>query len=134
MECCDLFPFAHPAVRLLGCPHHRRRPTRPTADPRPRRPASTGRSASALTPYSPLHAGGFTELGLPRVLVDALASAGIERPTPIQARAIPDALSGRDVLGRAQTGSGKTLAFGLPLLTRLAAAPGLSDAPRVRAG
>ena len=80
-------------------------------------------SASARTAYRPLHAGDFSELGLPRVLVDALASGGIERPTPIQARAIPDALSGRDVLGRAQTGSGKTLAFGLPLLTRLAAAP-----------
>jgi len=80
-------------------------------------------SASAPTAYRRLHAGDFSELGLPRVLVDALASAGIERPTPIQARAIPDALAGRDVLGRAQTGSGKTLAFGLPLLTRLAAAP-----------
>jgi superfamily II DNA/RNA helicase len=40
-------------------------------------------------------------------------------PFPIQAATIPDALSGRDVLGRGQTGSGKTLAFGLPLLTRL---------------
>jgi len=80
-------------------------------------------SASAPTAYRPLPAGDFSELGLPRVLVDALASGGIERPTPIQARAIPDALAGRDVLGRAQTGSGKTLAFGLPLLTRLAAAP-----------
>jgi len=47
-----------------------------------------------------------------------------EAPFAIQARALPDALAGRDVLGRAQTGSGKTLAFGLPLLTRLAAAPG----------
>jgi superfamily II DNA/RNA helicase len=64
--------------------------------------------------------------------VDALASAGIERPTPIQARAIPDALSGRDVLGRAQTGSGKTLAFGLPLLTRLAAAPVVRRSSRPR--
>jgi superfamily II DNA/RNA helicase len=54
-------------------------------------------------------------------LVDALAATGITRPTAIQSAAIPDALSGRDLLGRAQTGSGKTLAFGLPLLTRLAA-------------
>ena len=44
---------------------------------------------------------------------------GIDEPFPIQAAAIPDALAGRDVLGRGQTGSGKTLAFGLPLLTRL---------------
>jgi superfamily II DNA/RNA helicase len=52
--------------------------------------------------------------------VGVLAAAGIETPTAIQAASIPDALSGRDVLGRAHTGSGKTLAFGLPLLTRLA--------------
>lgn len=41
-------------------------------------------------------------------------------PSPIQARTIPDAVAGRDLLGRARTGSGKTLAFGLPMLTRLA--------------
>ena len=51
----------------------------------------------------------------------ALATEGISTPFPIQAATIPDALAGRDVLGRGQTGSGKTLAFGLPLLTRLAA-------------
>src|ERR1700685_3450649 len=45
-------------------------------------------------------------------------------PFAIQARALPDALAGRDVLGRAETGSGKTLAFGLPLLTRLATGTG----------
>ena len=114
-------------------PHHRRRPSSTH-----RRPATAAvrvdrsSSASAPTACSPLHAGDFSELGLPRVLVDTLASAGIERPTPIQARAIPDALAGRDVLGRAQTGSGKTLAFGLPLLTRLAAAPVVrrSSSPR----
>ena len=49
------------------------------------------------------------------------AARDIREPFAIQARALPDALAGRDVLGRAQTGSGKTLAFGLPLLTRLAA-------------
>ena len=65
-------------------------------------------------------AGSFAELGLPTAVVDALAAAGIQRPTPIQAQAVPDALAGRDVLGRARTGSGKTLAFGLPLLSRLA--------------
>lgn len=63
----------------------------------------------------------FAELGLPSELVRVLAAGRIHRPTPIQAASIPDALSGRDVLGRAHTGSGKTLAFGLPLLTRLAA-------------
>ena len=64
----------------------------------------------------------FAELGVPRALVAALAARGITTPRPIQARALPDALAGRDVLGRAETGSGKTLAFGLPLLARTAAA------------
>jgi len=63
----------------------------------------------------------FAELGLDARLVGALAARDIREPFAIQARALPDALAGRDVLGRAQTGSGKTLAFGLPLLTRLAA-------------
>src|ERR1700691_4419957 len=63
----------------------------------------------------------FAELGLDDRLVRALAASDIHEPFAIQARALPDALAGRDVLGRAQTGSGKTLAFGLPLLTRLAA-------------
>jgi superfamily II DNA/RNA helicase len=62
----------------------------------------------------------FGELGLDPRLVRALAAHDIREPFAIQARALPDALAGRDVLGRAQTGSGKTLAFGLPLLTRLA--------------
>jgi superfamily II DNA/RNA helicase len=62
----------------------------------------------------------FAELGLPSVLVARLAAQGIHEPFAIQARALPDALAGRDVLGRAQTGSGKTLAFGLPMLARLA--------------
>jgi superfamily II DNA/RNA helicase len=64
----------------------------------------------------------FAELGLDARLVRALAARDIREPFAIQARALPDALAGRSVLGRAQTGSGKTLAFGLPLLTRLAAA------------
>jgi superfamily II DNA/RNA helicase len=61
----------------------------------------------------------FSQLGLPTQLVTTLARRGIHEPFAIQARALPDALAGRDVLGRAQTGSGKTLAFGLPMLTRL---------------
>ena len=59
-------------------------------------------------------------MGLPAPLVNALTRSGISEPFAIQARALPDALAGRDVLGRAQTGSGKTLAFGLAMLTRLA--------------
>jgi superfamily II DNA/RNA helicase len=71
----------------------------------------------------------FEHLGVPRALTAVLARRGITVPLPIQANAIPDALAGRDVLGKAETGSGKTLAFGLPLLARLAAA-GASPGPR----
>jgi superfamily II DNA/RNA helicase len=66
----------------------------------------------------------FEELGVPAALTAVLARRGITTPLPIQTRTIPDALKGRDVLGRAETGSGKTLAFGLPLLVRTAAAVG----------
>jgi superfamily II DNA/RNA helicase len=61
----------------------------------------------------------FAELGLPDALVTALSRQGIQAPFPIQAAAIPDVMSGLDVLGRGKTGSGKTLAFGLPMLARL---------------
>nr|WP_245572622.1 DEAD/DEAH box helicase [Actinokineospora enzanensis] len=63
---------------------------------------------------------------MPKPLLRALADAGIDSPFPIQSATLPDALAGRDVLGRAQTGSGKTLAFGLALLARL---DGGSSAP-----
>jgi len=59
----------------------------------------------------------FAELGASREIVDALAALGITKPLPIQAAAIPDAIAGRDICGRAPTGSGKTLAFGIPLVT-----------------
>jgi superfamily II DNA/RNA helicase len=72
---------------------------------------------------------GFTALGLPERVVERLARDGITAPFPIQVATIPDALAGRDVLGRGQTGSGKTLAFGLPTITRLLEA-GLHRAPR----
>ncbi|WP_344240464.1 DEAD/DEAH box helicase [Kribbella hippodromi] len=66
----------------------------------------------------------FAELGLPKVLVSALAAAGVEKPFPIQAATLPDSLAGKDVLGRGRTGSGKTYAFVLPALARLAADAG----------
>ncbi|MHC6629697.1 DEAD/DEAH box helicase [Streptomyces globosus] len=62
----------------------------------------------------------FEELDLPRELLGTLAEAGVAEPFPIQAAALPNALAGRDVLGRARTGSGKTLAFGLAVLARTA--------------
>lgn len=61
----------------------------------------------------------FDTLGLAPTLLTALADQGLSQPTPIQAKAIPLALDGHDVLGLAQTGTGKTLAFGLPLMQRL---------------
>src|SRR3954447_15071338 len=60
----------------------------------------------------------FEALGLSPDLVEALNTAGITHPFPIQSLTIADALAGRDVCGKAKTGSGKTLAFGLPLLER----------------
>ncbi|HEX2144940.1 MAG TPA: DEAD/DEAH box helicase, partial [Glycomyces sp.] len=74
----------------------------------------------------------FEELGLSEKITAALAEQGIIKPFPIQAATIPDALAGRDILGRGQTGSGKTLAFGLPTLSRLAAG-GRTKAKRPRA-
>ncbi len=65
----------------------------------------------------------FAQLGLPQQLVTALERKGISHPFAIQTVALPDALAGRDVLGKAATGSGKTLAFGLPMLARLGAEP-----------
>lgn len=62
----------------------------------------------------------FEALGLPPELTDRMAELGVREPFPIQAAALPGALAGRDVLGRARTGSGKTLAFGLALLVRTA--------------
>jgi superfamily II DNA/RNA helicase len=61
----------------------------------------------------------FADLGVPARLVDRLAARGIHEAFPIQEAALPDALAGRDVVGKAATGSGKTLAFGLPLIARL---------------
>ncbi|UGY92759.1 DEAD/DEAH box helicase [Streptomyces gobiensis] len=61
----------------------------------------------------------FADLGLPDPVVRKLAQNGVTSPFPIQAATIPDALAGKDILGRGRTGSGKTLSFGLPLLTRL---------------
>ena len=62
----------------------------------------------------------FHQLGVHPALAKALARQDITEPFPIQQATLPDAIAGRDVLGRGQTGSGKTLAFGLALLTRLA--------------
>src|ERR1700761_3014725 len=114
-----------PDARPGGQPTRRNAPRRPR-NPRPVRPAQPEPYAEldqALSDAAALpepETQDFAALGLQQPLIQALAAREIDAPFAIQRRALPDALAGRDVLGRAQTGSGKTLAFGLPLLTRLA--------------
>ncbi len=80
----------------------------------------------------------FSDLGLRAELVRAVEAQNYTQPTPVQRKAIPGILSGRDLLAGAQTGTGKTAAFTLPLLHRLAEAPplhskGKGQIPSVRA-
>ena len=113
-------------------------PPRPASDtpsgdsqrPDPRSELDRALAAAASLPQPPDRT--FAELGLDARLVRALADRAITEPFAIQARALPDALGGRDVLGRAETGSGKTLAFGLPMLSRIAGMRGQAapKAPR----
>ncbi len=74
----------------------------------------------------------FAELGVPAPIVAALRR--LDRPTPfaIQAAALPDALAGHDVLGRARTGSGKTIAFAVPVVAHLSSSRGRRAAGRPR--
>ncbi|MFD9241007.1 DEAD/DEAH box helicase [Streptomyces sp. NPDC059556] len=92
------------------------------------RPDRARRGASGADEWAALPAGTpslppaatFAELDLPAEVHDVLTGLGVDTPFPIQSATLPDALAGRDVLGRGRTGSGKTLAFGLPLLVRIA--------------
>nr|MDT0252286.1 DEAD/DEAH box helicase [Endozoicomonas sp.] len=61
----------------------------------------------------------FSALGLDESLLQAVHEAGYKQPTPIQAKAIPMAMTGRDIMASAQTGTGKTAGFTLPILHRL---------------
>ena len=72
----------------------------------------------------------FSDLGLSDGLVEAVTAAGYETPTPIQEKAIPIVLMGRDVLGCAQTGTGKTASFTLPMIDILAAGRAKARMPR----
>jgi superfamily II DNA/RNA helicase len=72
----------------------------------------------------------FAELGLSPKVLAAIEAAGYTIPTPIQAAAIPVAVSGRDVLGIAQTGTGKTASFVLPMITRLETGRARARMPR----
>lgn len=96
-------------------------------------PSRPSRHSQAVSQTDPSLRGEFSTFGdspLPQSLIATLADSGIHTPFPIQAAALPDALAGRDILGRARTGSGKTLAFGLALVARTA---GDSAARRPRA-
>jgi superfamily II DNA/RNA helicase len=93
------------------------RQSTPRGNRRRAKPAAVALAAPATAP----RAASFAAAGVPAPLVAALAAAGITEPFPIQAATLPDALSGRDILGRGQTGSGKTLGFCIPL------AAGLTD-------
>ena len=109
-----------------GAPRRRRRPRRPSA--RPDAPLTTALTTVAtLPPVEPPT--GFAELGVPPRIDDGLAAAGFAQPFEIQSAAIPVAMEGRDVCGRARTGSGKTLAFGVPMLARILD-PAESASPR----
>ncbi|MFF4113608.1 DEAD/DEAH box helicase [Streptomyces sp. NPDC001714] len=99
-------------------------------DPRPGTGRKSGRGAHSaarrqefalpVTLTEPLPAvEAFAELDMPVRLLAALRAEGVTVPFPIQAATLPNALAGRDVLGRGRTGSGKTLAYGLPVLARL---------------
>ena len=69
----------------------------------------------------------FAALGLRPELLRALSGLGYEEPTPIQRKAIPSLLQGRDLVGQAATGTGKTGAFALPVLERLSREAGRAD-------
>ncbi|MFD0902667.1 DEAD/DEAH box helicase [Actinomadura sediminis] len=84
-----------------------------------RRPGTEFASPKGSTPPLP-PVESFTDLPMPAPLLATLAARGVTAPFPIQAATLPNALAGRDVLGRGRTGSGKTLAFGLALLARTA--------------
>jgi superfamily II DNA/RNA helicase len=86
---------------------------------RPARKPRQDRDAEQAPSKTVARATSFADFDLPQPLLRELQAAGMNTPFPIQTATLPDALAGRDVLGRAQTGSGKTLAFGLALLARL---------------
>ncbi|MFF5929822.1 DEAD/DEAH box helicase [Streptomyces hydrogenans] len=104
------------------------RSSRPDHSPRPASKDDFAQPVSH-TPALPAVAS-FDELGLPAEVRELLTAQGVVTPFPIQAATLPNALAGRDVLGRGRTGSGKTLAFGLPLLARLAGSRAEARKPR----
>jgi superfamily II DNA/RNA helicase len=109
-------PNARPSGR--GAPRGRRSSSRP----RPAvssEPTRTGLLTTANTLPAVEAPTGFFALGVPARIDDGLAACGFAAPFAIQTEAVPVAMQGRDVCGRAKTGSGKTLAFGVPMLARI---------------
>ncbi|WP_345714203.1 DEAD/DEAH box helicase, partial [Kineococcus glutinatus] len=86
-----------------------------------------------MAPAAAPATGSFADLGVPAPLVAVLTARGVTEPFPIQAATLPDALAGRDVLGRGRTGSGKTIAFALPLVAAVAASGRRREPNRPRA-
>ena len=126
-------PARRPLTAHTSLPASGGRPRRSRPQPGPRRRQGPARStshpseleqalAASVTAAAPPSSADFDGFGLPQPLLTGLRRQGVRAPFPIQARALPDALAGHDLLGRAETGSGKTLAFGLPMLARVAAA------------
>ncbi|MBJ7903147.1 MULTISPECIES: DEAD/DEAH box helicase [unclassified Streptomyces] len=108
-----------------------RRPQKPTRRAAPSSPVSPPQEfrlpesrTPALEPIAE-----FADMELPAALLKCLAAQGVTTPFPIQAAALPNALAGRDLLGRGRTGSGKTLAFGLAVLARTAGLRAQPKAP-----
>jgi superfamily II DNA/RNA helicase len=127
-------PYERPSTQR---PRRRRKPAAGSAStaqgaspingasaPRPAASRGTTARTAPTAPRTTAPAGprptSFAEAGVPAPLIAALAATGITTPFPIQAATLPDALAGRDILGRGQTGSGKTLGFSIPLAAGLA--------------
>jgi superfamily II DNA/RNA helicase len=106
--------------RHTGAPRERRRRRRRSPNTATAAASSPITTTATLPPVEPPT--GFAELGVPEHIDAGLAAAGFAEPFQIQTAAIPVAIEGHDLCGRARTGSGKTLAFGVPMLARITAA------------
>ena len=114
-------------VVALTCGHPKSERDSLTALLREQHRAAPHRNDTRKTPGAGVT---FGSLGVPAPLAAALAGGGITQPFPIQAAILPDALAGRDILGRGRTGSGKTLAFSIPLAAGLAGGCTMACRPR----
>jgi superfamily II DNA/RNA helicase len=100
-----------------GVPRRRRQRRRPDSSGGAHVNTQALTTTTTLPPVEPPT--GFADLGVPSRIDDGLAACGFAKPFEIQTEAIPVAVTGKDVCGRAKTGSGKTLAFGVPMLARI---------------